>query len=46
MFKFAFSENITKEFILTKISEEEIFCYYLGIKEISKNIPTEDKKDE
>ena len=38
MFKFAFSENVTKEFILTKISEEEIFCYYLGIKEISKKL--------
>ena len=38
MFKFAFSENVTKEFILTRLSEEEIFCYYLGIKEISKKL--------
>lgn len=38
MFKFEFNENVTKEFILTKVSEEEIFCYYLGIREISKKL--------
>ena len=40
MFEFKFNENanITKEFILKNLSEEEIFCYYLGIDRVSKKL--------
>ena len=38
MFEFSFGESITKEFILSKVSEEEIFCYYLEINSISKKL--------
>lgn len=38
MFEFKFTENITKEFILSNISAEQIFCYYLGINNISKKL--------
>lgn len=40
MFEFKFNENanITKEFILKSLSEEEIFCYYLGIDRVSKKL--------
>lgn len=38
MFEFTFGESITKEFILSKVTEEEIFCYYLGIPNISKKL--------
>ncbi len=37
-FKFSFGENITKEFILSKVTEEQIFCYYLSIDSISKKL--------
>lgn len=38
MFEFKFEENVTKEFILNNISEEQIFCYYLGIDKVSKKL--------
>ena len=38
MYEFSFGDNITKEFILANISEEEIFCYYLGITSITKKL--------
>lgn len=38
MFEFKFEENVTKEFILNNISEEQIFCYYLGINKVSKKL--------
>ena len=38
MFEFKFEESITKEFILNNISEEQIFCYYLGINKVSKKL--------
>ena len=38
MFEFSFGESITKEFILSKLTEESIFCYYLGIPQVSKKL--------
>ncbi len=38
MFEFSFGDSVTKEFILARVSEEEIFCYYLGISSISKKL--------
>lgn len=38
MFQFTFGETITKELILSKVSEEQIFCYYLNIDSISKKL--------
>lgn len=37
-FEFTFGEDITKELILSKVSEEQIFCYYLSIDSISKKL--------
>ena len=38
MFEFTFGETITKDLILSKVSEEQIFCYYLHIDSISKKL--------
>lgn len=38
MFKFSFGEDVTKEFILSNVTEEQIFCYYLGIESITKKL--------
>lgn len=38
MFEFTFGENVTKEFVLNNLSEEQIFCYYLGIQQVTKKL--------
>jgi hypothetical protein len=38
MFEFKINDNITKDFIFKNLSEEEIFCYYLGIDKITKKL--------